>query len=115
MEWARHVVSMKDKKCKQNFSQKIEGSTLFNTFKYRNNRMGRKILGVMYWIPVTQDSKQLQALVNLALNIQFPHKAKNLTRRVNVSFSKDSAPVIAYEHHGSTFLNTADCWFSFMW
>jgi hypothetical protein len=42
------VVSMKDKKCKQNFSQKIEGSTLFNTFKYRNNRMGRKILGVMY-------------------------------------------------------------------
>jgi hypothetical protein len=32
-----------------------------------NIKMGLKIFGVMYWIPLTKDSNKWQGLVNLAM------------------------------------------------
>ena len=34
-----------------------KGKISHGTFKYRNIKMGLKVYGVMYWIPLTQDSK----------------------------------------------------------
>jgi hypothetical protein len=64
--------------------------------------MGLKVFGVMYWIPLTKDSNKWQGLVNLAMNIQVPYRARNLAIRVTVKVSKDSVPMIANKSHGGT-------------